>query len=59
VWLEQIGLGLRLWEGTYENKQDQWLRWCDREGTVLPTGTEIADRLETKLRAMGIDPDLD
>lgn len=59
VWLEQIGLGLRLWEGIYEGKQDRWLRWCDREGKVLPTGTEIADRLAAKLRAMGIDPDLD
>lgn len=63
-WLEEIGLGLRLWEGVFESKHDTWLRWCDKEGNVLPTGVERAqraeqraERLAAQLRALGIDPE--
>ena len=48
-----------------------WLRWCDQEGNVIPTGAELAaaerqraeaeraraERLAARLRALGIDPD--
>jgi Uma2 family endonuclease len=64
TWLEQVGLGLTLWEGEFEGRQDVWLRWCYRDGTVLPTGDERAEQSEQRaqqlaerLRAMGIDPD--
>jgi Uma2 family endonuclease len=41
VWLEGVGLGLTLWEGTYEEEITRlWLRWCDREGQVILTGSE-------------------
>ncbi|MGB8698449.1 MAG: Uma2 family endonuclease [Thermosynechococcaceae cyanobacterium] len=43
-WLEQIGLGLTLWQGEFEERQDTWLRWCDRQGAVLLTGDEQADQ---------------
>ncbi len=44
VWLEDIGLGLTLWEGEFEeNVSRLWLRWCDRQGQVIPTGKERAD----------------
>jgi Uma2 family endonuclease len=70
-WLESVGLGLMLWEGKFEGRQDWWLRWCDRNGQVIPTGAEgreierqgreverqRAERLAERLRAMGIDPD--
>lgn len=90
-WLPQVGLGLTLWEGTYEGKHEVWLRWCDREGNLILTGAENAaqerrakeherrakeqvlsqleherhakeqalsqlEQLNTKLRALGIDP---
>jgi len=42
-WLEDIGLGVRLWEGEYEGVKAVWLRWCDREGNVIPTGAELAE----------------
>jgi Uma2 family endonuclease len=42
AWLEQVGLGLTLWSGVYEGKQEEWLRWCDREGQVIPSGAEKA-----------------
>lgn len=39
-WLEQIGLGLTLWEGTYEGATARWLRWCNQAGTLLPIAAE-------------------
>jgi Uma2 family endonuclease len=39
-WFAGVGLGLSLWEGIFESKQDVWLRWCDETGKVLPTGIE-------------------
>jgi hypothetical protein len=41
VWLAQAGIGLTLWHGTFEeNIPRLWLRWCDRQGQVIPTGAE-------------------
>ena len=37
-----VGLGLRLWEGTFEGVMDSWLRWCDASGKIIPTGEERA-----------------
>ncbi len=69
-WMPEVGLGLVLWQGTYEGVEDRWLRWCDREGRVIPTGAERAEqvrqqidqerqhreRLEAQLRALGHEP---
>ncbi|NJM76091.1 MAG: Uma2 family endonuclease [Acaryochloridaceae cyanobacterium RU_4_10] len=72
VWLETIGLGLTLWEGPFEETVTRlWLRWCDRQGQVIPTGAEgqeserqradserqRAERLAEKLRTLGVNPD--
>lgn len=65
VWLERISLGLTLWEGQFEEEVTRlWLRWCNQEGQVIPTGAEgqdraqqRAERLAERLRAMGIEPD--
>ena len=44
VWLETVGLGLTLWAGAFEEKVSRvWLRWCDHQGHILPTGSERAD----------------
>jgi hypothetical protein len=70
-WLEPVGLGLTVWEGEYEGQPGRWLRWCDRQGNVIPSGRERAEqerqraeraeeqleRLTARLRALGIDPD--
>jgi Uma2 family endonuclease len=57
-WLPNVGLGLKLWEGTYQGMTEpNWLRWCDREGIVVPTGEERAERLAAQLRALGIEPE--
>ncbi|MBN3880286.1 MAG: Uma2 family endonuclease [Nostoc sp.] len=69
-WLTEVELGLCLWEGAYEGKRDVWLRWCDTEGNVIPTGAERAEqereaketalqrveRLAAQLRALGVEP---
>ena len=41
-WLPVVGLGLTLWQGAYEELTQTWLRWCDQEGNVIPTGAERA-----------------
>jgi hypothetical protein len=60
-----------MWEGKFEEKQDLWLRWCDRQQHPIPTGKELAeqekqradqekqraDQLAEQLRALGINPD--
>jgi len=38
----KLGLGLTLWTGRYEDLEATWLRWCDQEGQVIPTGAERA-----------------
>ena len=44
VWLEGVGLGLTLWEGQFEEDVSRlWLRWCDQQGQVIPTGAERAE----------------
>ncbi|MDB9528840.1 Uma2 family endonuclease [Oscillatoria sp. CS-180] len=72
VWLEGAGIGLTLWEGQFEEDTSRlWLRWCDQQGNVIPTGAEgqarerqraederqRAERLAERLRALGVDPD--
>ena len=72
VWLNTAGIGLTLWEGQFEEDVTRlWLRWCDREGQMIPTGAESAEierqgreierqraeRLAERLREMGINPD--
>jgi hypothetical protein len=42
-WFAELGLGLTLWDGVYENARATWLRWCDKDGIVIPTGKEMAD----------------
>ncbi len=41
--LAGVQLGLMLWEGEFEGRQDTWLRWTDLEGNLIPTGKERAD----------------
>ena len=44
TWLEEVDLGLTLWEGEFEGMSYTWLRWCDEEGTLLLTGDELAQK---------------
>jgi Putative restriction endonuclease len=43
-WLPQVDLGLMLWQGTFEEIQGEWLRWCDETGMIVATGAERAEQ---------------
>jgi len=43
-WLPAVGLGLTLWQGTYAGMENTWLRWCDQQGHLIPTGAERAEQ---------------
>jgi Uma2 family endonuclease len=45
-----VGLGLRLWPGRFEGVEDTWLRWCDANGAIIPTGEERAAQLAEHAR---------
>jgi len=47
-WLDDIGLGVTLWTGEFEGRHQSWLRWCDQNGNVLPTGDERAEQSEER-----------
>lgn len=69
--LPELGLGLTLWHGVFENREETYVRWCDQQGGILPTSherasyeaeraeheAERAERLAAKLRELGVDPD--
>jgi Uma2 family endonuclease len=40
VWLEEIQLGLGLWQGSYQGIERLWLRWFDRDNNWLLTPEE-------------------
>ncbi|NJO14762.1 MAG: Uma2 family endonuclease [Thioploca sp.] len=43
-WLPEVELGLTLWHGQYEDREDTWLRWCDPQGNLILTGAERAEQ---------------
>lgn len=53
--LPDVGLGLRIWHGPFEQTEARWLRWVDDRGRLVPTGKERADRLAERLRQLGVD----
>lgn len=62
--LPDIGLGLRLWHGVFEDHDNTWLRWLDAGGELIATGGERAayseqraDRLAEQLRRLGAEPE--
>ena len=40
--LDHVGLGLKLWNGPFEDQEEQWLRWYDLGGRMILTGAEVA-----------------
>lgn len=50
--LPELGLTLTLWQGVFEDKEDTWLRWCDAEGRLIPTGEERALQAEAEVERL-------
>lgn len=48
---EDVGLGLTLWKGVFEQCDSLWLRWCDREGDLILSGAERAEAEKLKFEA--------
>jgi Uma2 family endonuclease len=42
----EVGLGLTLWEGSFDGWQVTWLRWVDKQGHLLATGEEARARAD-------------
>ena len=51
VYFKKLGIGLTLWDGSFEGVQTTWLRWADESGTVIPTGAERANVEQTRADA--------
>ncbi len=49
-WFPEIGLGLTVWHGAFETMEDDWLRWCDEQGVLIPLGDERADQEAQRAR---------
>src|SRR5262249_47367386 len=47
-----VGLGLRAWRGVFEGHLDDWLRWCDANGEIIPTAEERAAKAEEQVRRL-------
>ncbi len=69
-WIPEIELGLGVWQGSYHNIQQPWLRWYDALGNWVLTPTQAErqrteqerrqkERLIEQLRALGVEPDLE
>src|SRR5207248_979267 len=43
-WFPELELGVKVWHGVYANTRATFLRWCDREGNLIPTGAERAEQ---------------
>jgi Uma2 family endonuclease len=57
VWLPELGLGIGLWQGNYQDVERLWLRWYDTAGNWISTPSEKAERLAAKLKELGINPE--
>jgi Uma2 family endonuclease len=51
VWFPEVGLGLRLWGGRYEDMDATWLRWVNADGSLVPTGKERAETEQQRAEA--------
>ncbi|HAT15210.1 MAG TPA: Uma2 family endonuclease [Microcoleaceae bacterium UBA11344] len=49
AWFPEVGLGLTLWQGEFENVSGTWLRWCYADGVPIPTGDELAAQKDAQL----------
>jgi Uma2 family endonuclease len=56
-WLEDLGIGLGIWQGAYQGIEGQWLRYYNRADQWIPTSEERVEKLAARLRELGIDPD--
>ena len=44
LWVEEVQLGLGLWQGSYQGIERLWLRWYDAAGAWIPTPAEQVEQ---------------
>ena len=42
--LTKLDIGVTLWDGVFDEIPTRWLRWCDHDGNLIPTGLESTTR---------------
>jgi Uma2 family endonuclease len=48
--LPDVSLRATLWNGRFENNTATWLRWCEEQGNLIPTGAERAKQAAERAR---------
>jgi Uma2 family endonuclease len=49
LWLEDVQLGLGIWQGQYQETFGHWLRCYDNDGNWIPATAERADELQQSI----------
>ncbi|MEM8777794.1 MAG: Uma2 family endonuclease [Cyanobacteria bacterium P01_G01_bin.49] len=64
IWLSALNLGIGKEKGSYQGIEREWLYWYDQQGKRYLSSAEKAlqaqertQKLEEKLRSLGVDPD--
>ena len=55
LWIPELGLGLGLWQGAFEDVTRHWLRWYDDQENWIPTDAERATQAEAQLRQVALN----
>jgi Uma2 family endonuclease len=44
AYFPELGLGMQVWHGRFCDTEEDWLRWVDANGQLIPTGFERAEQ---------------
>ena len=53
--LEELNLGVTLWQGVHKGMQGEWLRWVNDSGQLLATNQERAEVAETQAETAKVE----
>jgi Uma2 family endonuclease len=56
-WFDELSLGLGVWQGSYEGVEGKWLRWFDDKHCWVSSSADREQKLASRLRELGLDPD--
>ena len=54
LWLEELQLGLGIWQGVFEETTGLWLRWYDANNRWIPTPAEQAEQEQQRAEQLEI-----
>ena len=50
MWFPEVNLGLKFWHANYRTLNEDWLRWCDKDGKLIPIPDELTRRAEQEAK---------